>query len=49
MIVTLYYFLESALTGELKICRIDKHTGSCDGNEEVFLLVEKVGKSKLLN
>jgi len=37
---------ESALTGELKICRIDKHVSSCLGNEEVFILVEKVGKSE---
>ncbi|XP_015591456.1 nuclear factor NF-kappa-B p100 subunit isoform X2 [Cephus cinctus] len=39
--------LKSALTGELKICRIDKCTSSCDGNEEVFLLVEKVGKKNI--
>ncbi|XP_076277508.1 nuclear factor NF-kappa-B family member relish isoform X2 [Lasioglossum baleicum] len=39
--------LKSALTGELKICRIDNHTGSVDGGEEVFLLVEKVGKKNI--
>ncbi|XP_008215383.1 nuclear factor NF-kappa-B p100 subunit isoform X1 [Nasonia vitripennis] len=39
--------LKSALTGELKICRIDKHTSSCEGNEEVWLLVEKVGKKNI--
>jgi Rel/ankyrin family protein len=39
-------FVESALTGELKICRIDKYTSSCEGGEEVFILVEKVSKSK---
>ncbi|XP_011303709.1 nuclear factor NF-kappa-B p100 subunit isoform X2 [Fopius arisanus] len=39
--------LKSALTGELKICRIDKYTSSCGGNEEVFLLVEKVGKKNI--
>ncbi|XP_058793085.1 nuclear factor NF-kappa-B p100 subunit-like isoform X2 [Phymastichus coffea] len=39
--------LKSALTGELKICRIDKHTSSCDGNEEVWLLVEKVGRKNI--
>ncbi|PSN40141.1 hypothetical protein C0J52_13050 [Blattella germanica] len=38
---------ESALTGELKICRIDKHVSSCCGNEEVFILVEKVGKKNI--
>ncbi|XP_033225142.1 nuclear factor NF-kappa-B p100 subunit isoform X2 [Belonocnema kinseyi] len=39
--------LKSALTGELKICRIDKHTSSCEGNEEIFILVEKVGKKNI--
>ncbi|XP_063985416.1 nuclear factor NF-kappa-B p100 subunit isoform X2 [Diachasmimorpha longicaudata] len=39
--------LKSALTGELKICRIDKYASSCAGNEEVFLLVEKVGKKNI--
>ncbi|XP_078050325.1 nuclear factor NF-kappa-B family member relish [Augochlora pura] len=39
--------LKSALTGELKICRIDKHSGSVEGGEEIFLLVEKVGKKNI--
>ncbi|XP_017791492.1 PREDICTED: nuclear factor NF-kappa-B p110 subunit [Habropoda laboriosa] len=39
--------LKSALTGELKICRIDKHTSSVEGGEEVFILVEKVGKKNI--
>ena len=39
--------LKSALTGELKICRIDKNVGSCEGNEEIWLLVEKVGKKNI--
>lgn len=39
--------LKSALTGELKICRIDKTAGSCNGNDEVFMLVEKVGKKNI--
>ncbi|XP_014211651.1 nuclear factor NF-kappa-B p110 subunit isoform X2 [Copidosoma floridanum] len=39
--------LKSALTGELKICRIDKHTSSCEGNEEIWLLVEKVGRKNI--
>ncbi|XP_034190920.1 nuclear factor NF-kappa-B family member relish isoform X1 [Osmia lignaria lignaria] len=39
--------LKSALTGELKICRIDKHTSCVEGNEEVFILVEKVGKKNI--
>ncbi|XP_072747604.1 nuclear factor NF-kappa-B p110 subunit isoform X2 [Anoplolepis gracilipes] len=39
--------LKSALTGELKICRIDKYTSSCEGGEEVFILVEKVSKKNI--
>lgn len=39
--------LKSALTGELKICRIDKYTSSVEGNEEIFILVEKVGKKNI--
>ncbi|XP_014468194.1 PREDICTED: nuclear factor NF-kappa-B p100 subunit isoform X2 [Dinoponera quadriceps] len=39
--------LKSALTGELKICRIDKFSSSCVGGEEVFMFVEKVGKKNI--
>ncbi|XP_043464690.1 nuclear factor NF-kappa-B p110 subunit isoform X2 [Leptopilina heterotoma] len=39
--------LKSALTGELKICRIDRHTGNCEGSDEIFILVEKVGKKNI--
>ncbi|XP_011867191.1 PREDICTED: nuclear factor NF-kappa-B p100 subunit isoform X2 [Vollenhovia emeryi] len=39
--------LKSALTGELKICRIDKYTSSSEGGEEVFMLVEKVSKKNI--
>ncbi|XP_051156892.1 nuclear factor NF-kappa-B p110 subunit isoform X2 [Leptopilina boulardi] len=39
--------LKSALTGELKISRIDKHTGNCEGSDEIFILVEKVGKKNI--
>ncbi|XP_066598620.1 nuclear factor NF-kappa-B p110 subunit [Prorops nasuta] len=39
--------LKSALTGELKICRIDKIASTVDGDEEVFILVEKVGKKNI--
>ncbi|XP_029177130.1 nuclear factor NF-kappa-B p100 subunit isoform X2 [Nylanderia fulva] len=39
--------LKSALTGELKICRIDKYTSSCEGGEEVFIFVEKVSKKNI--
>ncbi|XP_076317880.1 nuclear factor NF-kappa-B p105 subunit-like isoform X2 [Tachypleus tridentatus] len=33
--------------GELKITRISKYTGFCTGNEEVFLLCEKVNKKDI--
>ncbi|XP_026673518.1 nuclear factor NF-kappa-B p110 subunit isoform X2 [Ceratina calcarata] len=39
--------LKSALTGELKICRINKLTSSVEGQEEIFMLVEKVGKKNI--
>jgi hypothetical protein len=32
----------------LKICRMDKYGGSCKGDEEVFLLCEKVQKGQNL-
>lgn len=38
------FFLESPQTGELRIVRIDKCSSLCTGNEEVFILVEKVDK-----
>lgn len=40
-------FTESALTGELKICRLSATVGNVDGGEEVFMFVEKVCKSEL--
>ncbi|XP_012271308.1 nuclear factor NF-kappa-B p100 subunit isoform X2 [Orussus abietinus] len=39
--------LKSALTGELKICRVDRTSGCCEGSDEVFILVEKVGKKNI--
>lgn len=39
--------LKSALTGELKICRISRSSGSCTGGDEIYLLVEKVGKKNI--
>ncbi|KAF4527941.1 hypothetical protein B566_EDAN012834 [Ephemera danica] len=39
--------MKSALTGELKICRIDKVSGSCKGGDEVFIFVEKVNKKNV--
>lgn len=38
-------FSESALTGELKIVRMDHVTTSCQGGQEIYILVEKVTKS----
>ncbi|XP_053213510.1 nuclear factor NF-kappa-B p100 subunit-like isoform X2 [Panonychus citri] len=34
-------------SGELKIVRMDKYSGVCTGNEEVFLLCEKVNKKEI--
>jgi hypothetical protein len=39
-------FSESTQTGDLRIVRIDKFSSFCTGNEEVFILVEKVDKRK---
>lgn len=41
--------IESALTGELKISRMSTYVGSADGNDDLFMFVEKVGKSMCLN
>lgn len=38
---------KSAETGELKICRMDRCTGSCNGGDEVYILVEKVCKKNI--
>jgi len=35
---------EAPCASLLKICRMDKVGGSCAGNEEVFLLCDKVQK-----
>lgn len=37
---------ESAKTGKLKISRINKCSGSCKGGDEIWMLVEKINKSK---
>ncbi|GBP65307.1 Nuclear factor NF-kappa-B p110 subunit [Eumeta japonica] len=42
-----FYFQESALTNELRICRISKAYGSARGGENLFLLVEKVNKKDI--
>ncbi|XP_034238901.1 nuclear factor NF-kappa-B p110 subunit-like isoform X2 [Thrips palmi] len=38
---------KSAETGELKICRMDRCTGTCEGGDEVYILVEKVCKKNI--
>lgn len=38
--------IESALTGELKISRMSTVVGSAAGNDDLFMFVEKVGKSE---
>lgn len=35
------------MTGELKIVRMDHCTSPASGDKEIFILVEKVKKSKL--
>lgn len=42
-------FAESAKTGKLKISRINKCSGSCKGGDEIWMLVEKINKSKYCN
>ncbi|XP_058053834.1 nuclear factor NF-kappa-B p110 subunit isoform X2 [Anopheles bellator] len=39
--------MKSALTGELKICRLSSTVGSVEGGEEVFMFVEKVCKNNI--
>ncbi|XP_065086479.1 nuclear factor NF-kappa-B p105 subunit isoform X2 [Ochlerotatus camptorhynchus] len=39
--------MKSALTGELKICRLSTTAGNVDGGEEVFMFVEKVCKNNI--
>ncbi|CAL8376795.1 unnamed protein product [Boreogadus saida] len=34
-------------TAELKICRVNKHSGSCKGGDEIFLLCDKVQKEDI--
>lgn len=41
------FSLESPDSGELKIVRMDKYSGICTGDEEVFLLCEKVNKKEI--
>ena len=38
------YSIESPSAAMLKICRIDRHAGSCNGGDEVFLLCDRVQK-----
>lgn len=46
MIWIIFRCLECALTGELKITRLSTVVSSVAGNEDLFLFVEKVGKSE---
>lgn len=39
--------IKSALTGELKICRVSTTVSPVNGNQEVYLLVEKVNKGDI--
>lgn len=39
-------FIESAETNELKITRLSTNISDANGNEDIFLFVEKVGRSK---
>ena len=38
---------EAAHAGQLKICRISKNSSSVNGDEEIFLLCDKVQKGIL--
>ena len=40
----MFFFTEAPGANALKICRMDKYSGCCTGNSEVFLLCEKVQK-----
>ena len=46
LILYCFLFVESALTGELKITRLSSAVSDAGGNADLFLFVEKVGKSK---
>ena len=41
-------FVEAPSAGNLKICRLDRANGSVRGGDDVFLLCDKVQKSKCL-
>lgn len=44
-----FCLLESALTGELKITRLSSAVSCAAGNVDLYLFVEKVGKSEYEN
>lgn len=50
LVITFYlyglWYLESTHAGDLRIVRIDKVYSCCTGQEEIFIFVEKVNKSK---
>jgi len=43
------FVTEAPCAALLKICRMDKVGGSCTGNEEVFLLCDKVQRGQSLS
>ena len=43
----LLFISEAPSAGTLKICRLDRANGSVRGGDDVFLLCDKVQKSKL--
>ena len=48
MLLCLSRSTEAPCAALLKICRMDKVGGSCTGNEEVFLLCDKVQRGDVL-
>ena len=48
MCVCVCVFVEAPSAGNLKICRLDRANGSVRGGDDVFLLCDKVQKSKCL-
>lgn len=46
IIIIWFKYIECALTGDLKIVRMDQCTSPARGGKEIFLLVERVTKSK---
>lgn len=45
-VVYVFCSLGAPNTAELKICRVNKNSGTCLGGDEIFLLCDKVQKGK---